>query len=182
MDASELFPIIAALLAALLAGVVAWKMRRLPTKALRLSVVGVTSLLALAALLVACALIFFDVNFTRRMPPLAAPDGRHVAITSYLVNTGTGVDEAEVSIRAPWNPYAHRVYTGPAQYTPNAETPEPELHWQDGTHLEIRFHRYVAADGSAAATSGEQGCANSADGVMIACVENRVHALGQAAP
>jgi hypothetical protein len=177
MDASELFPIVAAVLAAFLAAAVAWKMRRIDSKALRIAVVGLTAALAIGGVLVACALLFFDINFTRHLAPLTAPDGRHIAITSYTVNTGMGVDEAEVAIRTPWNPYAHRVYSGPAQYSPNAATPEPELHWQDGTHLEIRFHRYVAADGSAPAVASGQGCATTADGVTITCVENLVHAV-----
>jgi hypothetical protein len=177
MDASEVFPIVAAVLAAVLATGVTWKMRRLPSKGLRIAVVGLTGVLAIGALLVACALLFFDINFTRHLSPLASPDGRHIAITSYTVNTGMGVDVVEVAIRTPWNPYGHRVYNGPAQYTPNAVTPEPELHWQDSTHLEIRFHRYVTADGSAPAAAAGQGCAASADGVTITCVENLVHAV-----
>ena len=175
MDASEFFPIGAAMVAAVLAAAVAWKMRRLPSKALRALVVGLTSLLAVVALLVACALIFFDIDFTRHLAPLTSPDGRHLAITSFTVNTGTGVDQAEVAIRSPWNPYAHRVYTGPARYTPSASLPEPEVQWQDATHLEIRFHRYLAADGGAQPGGGEQGCAASADGVTIRCIEDRVH-------
>ncbi len=177
MDASELFPIAAALLAAVLAAAVAWKMRRIASKGLRVSVVALTALLSMAALLVACALVFFDLNFTRHLPPLAAPDGHHLAMTSYTVNTGMGVDEAEVAIRRPWNPYAHRVYSGPAQFSPNTATPEPELKWQDSTHLEIRFHRYVGADGAAPAAAVSQGCAATADGVTITCVENLVHAV-----
>ena len=182
LDASELFPVVGAMLAGVLAGVVAWKLRLLPSRGLRVASVAVATLLSLVALLVAGALVFFDVTYTRRLPPLTAPDGRHVAITSYTVNTGTGVDEAEVAIRMPWNPYAHRVYSGPAQYAPNSGTPEPEAHWLDSTHLEIRFHRYVAADGSASPASGEQGCAGSAAGITITCVENRVHPLGQPLP
>ncbi len=177
MDASELFPVVATVLAAVLAAAVAWKMRRIASRALRIAVVGLSSLLAVGAMLVACALVFFDLNYTRHLPSLTAPDGRHMAIATYTVNTGTGVDEAEVAIRTPWNPYAHRIYTGPAHYTPDAATPEPEVHWLDSAHLEIRFHRYMAADGSTPAASTGQGCASSADGITINCVENLVHAV-----
>ena len=175
MDASELLPIVLAVIVAALAFVGLVRVRRVESKGLRWTLVAGTALVGFASLLVAGALVFFDLNYTRHLPGLAAPDGRHVAITSYTVNTGAGVDEAEVAIRAPWSPYAHRVYSGPAQYRVDATTPEPSVRWIDGTHLEIGFHAYVSEGGATAGAA--QGCAGAADGVTITCVENRVHAV-----
>jgi hypothetical protein len=177
MDASELSPIVGAFLAAALAGVVCWAVRRVPAKGLRIGLMGMTGLLAMLAVCIGGALLFFDMNYTRHLRPLVSPDGRHVATTSYVVGTGAAADLAEVAIRSARSPYAHRVYSGPAQYEPNAVTPEPEVRWIDDTHLEIRFHTYVSRDGGAVVAAGEQGCAGSADGIAISCVDTRVHAV-----
>ena len=175
MDPSELLPIVLAVIVAGLAFAGLVRARRVAAKGLRWGSVVGTALVGIASLLVAGALVFFDLNYTRHLPGLAAPDGKHVAITSYTVNTGAGVDEAEVAIRAPWSPYAHRVYSGPAQYQANASAPEPSVRWIDATHLEIGFHTYVSEGGATAGAA--QGCAGAADGVTITCVENRVHAV-----
>ncbi len=182
LDASEWIPIVGAALAALLAAVVCWGARRVDGRGLRIALRAVTGFLSLLALLIGGALLFFDLNYTRHLAPLISPDGRHIATTSYIVGTGTGSDMAEVAVRGAWNPYAHRVYTGPSQYEPNAATPEPEVHWLDNTHLEIRFHTYVSASqrANSPSTTGAaagQGCAASAVGIAITCVDTRVHAV-----
>jgi hypothetical protein len=177
MDASELIPILGAFLAAALAVFVCWILRHVAAKGLRIGLMSATGLLALLAVGIGGALLYFDLNYTRHLPPLVSPDGRHIATTSYVVGTGAPADLAEVAIRSAWSPYAHRVYSGPAQFEPNAATPEPEVRWIDKDHLEIRFHTYVSRDGSAVSAGSEQGCAASADGIAISCVNTRVHAV-----
>ena len=178
MDPSELIPILVAGLVAILAIATCIRVRRIAARGLRLLLVGVTAVLAVSAVVVAGASIFFYANYTRHLGPLGSPDHQHVVIVTYTVNDGTGTDEVEVAVRHVWSPYAHRVYAGPAQYEHNAATPEPELRWIDNTHLEIGYHTYVPGDGVARIThAAGQGCAQSADGVIIHCVENRVHAV-----
>ena len=178
MDPSELLPILVAGLIAILAIAACLRVRRIAARGLRLLLVGVTGVLAVSATVVAAASIYFYVNYTRHLGPLGSPDQQHVAITTYTVNDGTGSDQVEIAVRHVWSPYAHRVYAGPAQYEPNAATPEPELHWIDNADLQIVYHTYVPADGATRPSHSEgQGCAHAADGLMIHCMENRVHAM-----
>lgn len=170
-DPSELIPIVAALAVAALALLGFLRSARLAARPTRVTLRTLTAVLGAAALLVAAALLFFDLNYTRHLPPLVSPDGRHVARTTFTINTGTPADLAEVTVRSSGGPYAHSAYTGPSHFDPSA--PEPEVEWQDDTHLIIRFHTYLST-GEAATP---QGCAASAAGVTILCEQTRVHAV-----
>ncbi|ADW67301.1 hypothetical protein [Granulicella tundricola] len=174
MDLSELLPVVAALIVAMLGMIAFRSSSRIASKAVRLAMRILAGSLAAIPLLIATALIFFALNYTRHLPQQISPDGRLIAITTYTVNNGTGVDQAEISIRHPWNPYAHRVYAGPAEYKPNAKTPDPEAQWLDSTHLRVRFNTYASTANSPGLTP--QGCATQAEGVTVVCEETRVHA------
>lgn len=151
------------------------RLRRLASRPLRLATLILAPTAAVLFLAVAGLLFFFNASYTRHLATVAAPDGRHVAIPTYIVNDGTGVDTAEVSVRHAFDPYAHRVYTGPVHFDPAQSPPEPELQWVDDTHLLIRYHTWLYPNGTSVAR--EQGCAAEAEGVSIRCEEIRVHAV-----
>jgi hypothetical protein len=174
MDISQQVPILLAVLIAALAALAFYRSRRLAAKALRLTLLIITATLGGLAALVACALIYFNLNYTRHLPPIVSPDGAHIALITYTVDTGTGIDEAEIALRRAWSPYSYRIYAGPSQYDPEAHTPEPQAQWLDSAHLIVRFRTYVSAANSPNLIP--QGCAATAAGITITCEENRVHA------
>lgn len=148
MDLSELLPVVAALIVAMLGMIAFRSSSRIASKAVRLAMRILAGSLAAIPLLIATALIFFALNYTRHLPQQISPDGRLIAITTYTVNNGTGVDQAEISIRHPWNPYAHRVYAGPAEYKPNAKNsrsrgPVARFHPPSGSLQHLRFDRQL---------------------------------------
>jgi hypothetical protein len=174
MDISQLVPILLALLIAALAALACYRGRRIAAKALRLTVLIVSGTLGGAAILIACALSYFNLTYTRHLPAIVSPDGSHIALITYTVDTGTGIDEAEIAIRHAWNPYSYRIYAGPSQYDPESRRPEPQAQWLDSTHLVVRFRTYVSTANSPNLIP--QGCAATAAGITITCEENRVHA------
>ena len=169
-DASELFPILIAAAVAV-GGLFAFvRARRVASRPLRLTLRSLAVLLAALCTVVAAALLFFAFRYTRHLPPAVSPDGAHLAITTYTVDNGTGVDPVEVTVRHTWFPYAHTVYTGPSKYDPAA--PEPEVRWQDDTHLQVRFNTYVDSPNT---TATQQTCAAETAGIHILCEQTRVH-------
>ena len=168
MDCSEWLPLAVAGLVVGLAALAWWQGRGIAGKGRRRAVRIVTGAIGMGAVLYAVSVLVIALGYTRRMPALLSPDGRHVALTAYTVNDGSSADLAEVSVRRAWVPYSYRVYTGPAHYQAGAALPEPEVVWTDATHLTIRFHRYPELAGV------EQGCARTADGIEIRCEETQV--------
>lgn len=173
MDVSELLSIFAAALFGILLLAAVPRLRQLAHPFLRVISSVAAGCVGVAALLMASILLYFLHTYTRHQPALLSPDGKHLALTSYTVGDGSGVDTAEVSVRHAWDPYAHRVYTGPVRYQPDARPPEPELEWLDATHLRIRFHTLL--DGNGNPLPLEQGCAAQAEEIVIRCEETRVH-------
>lgn len=168
MDVSELVPLCVSLLIVLLASTAWWRGRLIASKPARLTIRISSGIIAIAAALVLTAFAVVYVGYTHHLPPIISPDGRHVAMTEYTINGGTGAVMAEVSVRKSWVPYSYRVYFGPGQYEPQSLSPEPWVLWTDPTHLIIRFHHYEGA------TNGEQGCSTQAAGITISCEETRV--------
>jgi len=168
MDVSELVPLCVSLLVVILASTAWWRGRRIASKPARLTIRILSALIAVAAALVLASFAIVYVGYTRHLPPVVSPDGRHVALTEYTINSGSSTSMAEVSLRKSWVPYSYRVYFGPGQYEPKSMSPEPWVLWTDATHLTIRFHHYEGA------TNGEQGCSTQAAGITITCEETRV--------
>lgn len=173
MDISELVPVFGAVLLAVVLLLALVRLRRIGSRPMRLAACVTAGGVAMLALLVAGVLSFFLYAHTRHLPPLMSPDGKHVALRSYTVGDGSGVDMAEVAVRHAWDPYAHRVYTGPVRFQPDASPAEPEVTWMDATHLRIRFHTLLDANGRP--LPAEQGCAAQVEEVAIRCEETRVH-------
>jgi hypothetical protein len=168
MDCSEWLPLAVAGLVAGLAALAWGRGRGIADTWLRRAVRIVAGGIVVGALLYAASVAVIAIGYTRRLPAVVSPDGRHVALTAYTVNDGSGADVAEVSVRRAWVPYSYRVYTGPAHYQAGAVTPEPQAVWTDATHLTVRFHRYPDMTGA------EQGCASAVDGIAIRCEETQV--------
>ncbi len=173
MDISELFPILGTMLFALLLLLAMPRLRRIANRPLRLSALIAATVLALGALAIAGSTLFFVRTYTRRLPAIRSPDGKHIALITYTVGDGSGVDTAEVAVRHAWDPYAHRIYTGPVRFQPDASPPEPEVTWLDATHLRIRFHTLLDPNGRPLPV--EQGCAAQAEDIAVRCEETRVH-------
>ena len=171
-DPSEILPILVAILVAAGAIFAFTRARALSSPALRTTLRVASALLGTLTLLVAAALIFFAIRYTRHLPPAISDDGQHLAITTYTVDNGTGVDQVEVTVRHTWSPYAHSVYTGPSKYDPTT-APEPLVAWQSNSQLKVTFHTYLDTP---VTTATAQACATEAAGITVTCEQIRVHA------
>jgi hypothetical protein len=133
MDISEIWdnlPYVVAPAIALTLGLMAFRMKR---RWVRFSAFAVSLVLFLLAGLTLALQAYVLINSTARRPNVISPDGKHVAVTRWLLSGAIGCDHAYVSIRSRFSPIAKGV---DFECAPPAE---PRVQWLDDHHLLITY-------------------------------------------
>src|ERR1035438_7411751 len=84
--------------------------RRLPRRWPRFVLKGIGGAAYIVSIPVALLVLLVQVGCTKFAPPQLAPDGRHVAVLSFMLGGALGDDYALVDLRSVWTPWATNVY------------------------------------------------------------------------
>src|ERR1035441_1377404 len=135
MDISEIWNHLGYLAPPIVALILFVLSRRIPHKWVRIPArVG-----SIMLFLIAGFVLFIDgcelITATARRPGIISPDGKHVALTYWVLVGAVGFDHVHISVRSRYNPAATEVFTGLANNTPN----DPEVRWLDDHRLLISY-------------------------------------------
>ena len=98
-----------------------------------------------------------------RIPPIASPDRRHVAVVRWWLPGALGHDMVHISIRKPFSPFASEVLNGTGE-PPEAAggEPNPKVEWIDSRTLAIIYSEKGRLGPCSPA-------AKSVDGIQVLC-------------
>jgi hypothetical protein len=141
--------------------------KRIRARWLRLSIRTVSSVLvgisAVLVLLVSVA----SVGCSRYGAPIYSPDGRHLAVRTYVLQGVLGDDYATVGVRPRWRPWATGVYSGLGNWNFAEKKPgDPEVRWLNSAHLLIRYRDERTGNEG---RGGPPKCLGQAGAVHIVC-------------
>jgi hypothetical protein len=135
MDISEIWNSLGYLVAPVVILGIAYLELRIANRLVRFAAVAVSlTLFALAVLtLVSQGFLLFD--GTSRRPNANSPDGKHVAVTTWLLSHGDECDHAYVAVRSHFSPVGTGVFYGCASHPPI----DPDVRWLDNSSLLISY-------------------------------------------
>jgi hypothetical protein len=131
IDISEVWDNFAFIAGSLVAILLAFLASRTRKRWFRLGAIASSSL---AFLVTICSFLFVGMTHSNaRIPGIASPDGKHIAIVRWWLPGALGNDVVHVSVRHTYSPFAVEVEKGPA------EPPDPKVEWLDSHRLLITY-------------------------------------------
>jgi hypothetical protein len=135
--------------------------KRVRYRWLRISIKTVASAFLICSVFLVFLLLMVSVGCSKRATPMYSPDGRHVAVRTYMFQGALGYDYATVYLRSRWIPWAKTAYSGVGIWDFSSDKPsEPQVRWLDGMHLLIKYHDHPGATAT---------CVNRIEEVQIVC-------------
>ena len=167
IDISDLWPFLALGLVLLIPCWILALAFRIESRWIKLPLQTVGSLLMIPMVPIILMMCLSQAGCVHRNPPIYSPDGKYLALVENMGQGALGDDYGTVSVRRAWLPTATIAYDGLGSLSLRDRTfiDSPEVHWQDSSHLLIRYwDRRTGKEGRGAPT-----CRDKIGSLYIVC-------------